>query len=131
MCSSKIKITNLLLSFLFSTFVLINIKVVFPSCLPYPTAENGTLIKDCQPYKAIGVNYFDAFYRVPKNPQDKSYIQGFEKLSKNGIPFVRMMASGFWPKDWELYFKNKEEYFKLLDKIVRTALPYSLKSILC
>lgn len=62
-------------------------------------------------HKAVGVNYFDAFYRVLKNPEDKSYIEGFKKLSENGIPFVRMMASGFWLKDWELYFKDKDLVF--------------------
>lgn len=91
-------------------------------CRPFPTvSEDGRLLKDCKPYKAIGVNYFDAFYRVLKNPKDKSYIQGFEKLGKNGIPFVRMMAGGFWPNDWELYFKDKEKYFSLLDEVIKTA----------
>lgn len=109
---------------------ILNANILHAQCLPYPTIEKGTVIKDCKPYKAIGVNYFDAFYRVLKNPKDKSYIEGFEKLSKNGIPFVRMMASGFWPKDWELYFKDKEKYFALLDEVINTAKKYNIGVIL-
>ncbi len=93
-------------------------------------SESGKLLKDCKPYKAAGVNYFNAFYRVLKNPDDKSYVQGFEKLSKNSIPFVRMMASGFWPKDWELYFKDREKYFALLDDVVKTAERYNVGIIM-
>lgn len=93
-------------------------------------SENGELLKDCKPYKAVGVNYFDAFYRVLKDPTDKSYVQGFEKLSKNGIPFVRMMACGFWPNDWEIYLKDKERYFTLLDDVVKTAEKYNVGIIM-
>ncbi len=112
-----------LLSFLFSPSV-------YAICYPYPTIEATNFVKDCKPYRAIGVNYFDAFSRVLKNPQDKSYIQGFEKLSKAGIPFVRMMAGGFWPKDWELYLKNKKSYFLLLDQVVKTAEKYNIGIIM-
>lgn len=111
-------------------FFILNTNIIHAECLPYPTIKNETIIKNCKSYKAIGVNYFDAFYRVLKDPEDKSYIQGFEKLSKNGIPFVRMMASGFWPKDWELYFKNKEKYFALLDNVVNTAKGYNVGIIM-
>ncbi len=112
---SKTRFLVFLLLYIFS------VNISFASCLPYPIVENDTLIKDCKPYRAIGVNYFDAFYRVLKNPKDKSYKEGFKKLGQAGIPFVRMMAGGFWPRDWELYFKDKENYFKLLDEVIKTA----------
>ncbi|MEM1782715.1 MAG: cellulase family glycosylhydrolase, partial [Nanopusillaceae archaeon] len=41
-----------------------------------------------------------------------------------------MMASGFWPKDWELYFKDKEKYFALLDEVINTAKKYNVGVIL-
>ena len=117
--------------FLIVFFILIfSFEQAYASCLPFPTVENGTLIKNCKPYKAIGVNYFDAFYRVLKNPKDRSYIEGFKKLGENGIPFVRMIGGCFWPKDWELYFKNKELYFKLLDDVVKTAEKYNVGIIM-
>ncbi len=101
------------------------------SCYPYPSVkEDGQLIKDCKPFKAIGVNYFDAFYRVLKNYEDESFIEGFKKLSESQIPFTRVMASGFWPKDWELYLKDREKYFSLLDKVVKTAEKYNVGLVL-
>jgi hypothetical protein len=111
-------------------FILAFVSYSFAECLPHPTVENGTLIKDCQPYRAAGVNYFDAFYRTLKNPADKSYKEGLKKLSQKGIPFIRVMISGFWPKDWELYLKNKEQYFSLLDEFIRTAEEHKIGLVL-
>jgi len=118
----KLKLTKLLNIF----FLFIFVSISFAECLTYPTVEAGTLIKDCQPYKAIGVNYFDAFYRTLKDPKDKSYKEGLKKLSENGIPFIRVMISGFWPKDWALYLENKEQYFNLLDEFIKTAEKYKI-----
>ena len=79
------------------------------------------LRKDGAPYRGIGVNYFDAFSRTLANPADTSYRQGFAELAKLKIPFARFMACGFWPKDWKLYLEDKEQYFKLMDGVVRAA----------
>ncbi len=83
--------------------------------------ENGVLKKDEKPYRSIGVNYFDLFYRVLKNTNDNSYVKGIEQLSEAEIPFARFMCGGFWPTENKLYLDDKEAYFKLLDKIVETA----------
>ncbi len=83
--------------------------------------ENGTLMKDGKPYRAIGANYFDLFYRVLKNTQDESQIEGLRQLALAGIPFVRFSCGGFWPTEWGLYLTNKTTYFNLLDKTVKTA----------
>src|ERR1700683_3481841 len=48
----------------------------------------GTLLKDGRAYRAIGVNCFDAFERVLKNPEDSSLPGEFKKLAEHGIPFV-------------------------------------------
>jgi len=42
--------------------------------------EDGKLMRKGKPYAGIGVNYFDAFYRVINNPSDKNYKDGFEVL---------------------------------------------------
>lgn len=81
----------------------------------------GTLLKDGVPYRGVGINYFSAFSRRLENPQDTSYREGFAELSKRGIPFVRFMACGYWPKDYTLYQQDKEAYFRLMDDVVKAA----------
>lgn len=84
-------------------------------------AKNGTLIKDGKPFRGIGVNYFDCFARTLNDPKDTSYREGFKVLAERHIPFVRFMACGYWPKDNDLYFKDKQAYFRLMDGVVKSA----------
>jgi len=107
-----------LLSFWFS--------YAYSQCYDFPTVEEGKLIKNCQPYRAIGVNYFDAFLRTIKNPEDKSYKEGFRILREYNIPFARVTIGGYWPSDWKLYLTNKEKYFELLDEFIKTAEEYKI-----
>jgi len=83
--------------------------------------ENGILKKDGYPFRGIGVNAFDMFYRTLKDTNNSSYVESLEKLSNAKIPFVRFMCTGFWPVDLELYFSNKSAYYSLLDELVATA----------
>ncbi|RKX42170.1 MAG: hypothetical protein DRP64_10240, partial [Verrucomicrobia bacterium] len=86
------------------------------------SVQDGQFIKDGKPYYGMGVNYFDAFYRVLIDNEDKSYKEGFRILrEKYNIPFARVMFSGFWPLENELYFKDKAKYFKLMDELVAEA----------
>ena len=71
--------------------------------------------------RAFGVNYYDAFLRYLSNSNDTSFIQGFEYLNTHHIPVVRVLAAGFWPKDWNLYFTNKTEYYRRMDFLVQQA----------
>jgi len=95
-------------------------------CSQFPTVKDGDLYKNCKQFRAIGVNYFDAFLRTLKNPRDKTYKKGLAKLSEHKIPFIRVSIGGFWPKDWRLYLQNKEKYFYLLDEFVKTAEKYNI-----
>ena len=72
-------------------------------------------------YKGVGVNYFDAFYRNIKDASDTTFMEGFRQLKEYNIHFVRFMAGGFWPSDWELYLNNKDAYFSRFDRIVKSA----------
>jgi hypothetical protein len=69
----------------------------------------------------VGVNYTDAFLRSLRHPGDESYRDDFRKLAANHIPFARIIASGFSPSDYQLYLRDKENYFKLLDGVVQAA----------
>ncbi len=79
---------------------------------------------------AFGVNYYDAFYRYLKDVNDTSFIAGFEYLRDHNIPVARVLAAGFWPKDWNLYFTDREEYFQRLDYFVAQAEQYGIGLIL-
>ncbi|HUT34294.1 MAG TPA: cellulase family glycosylhydrolase [Planctomycetota bacterium] len=92
-----------------------------PKARGLTVARDGTLRRDGKPFRAVGVNYFDAFYRTLRNPNDTSYFEGFTELARLGIPFARFMACGFWPNDWELYFADKPRYFHFLDGVVQAA----------
>ena len=97
--------------------------------LPGLYVEKGELMRDGKPYRAIGVNYFSAFYRtlLSVGNKDESYKEGFKILKEQyNIPFIRFMAGGYWPIDWDLYFEDKEKYFKLLDQLVDEADKYEI-----
>lgn len=83
--------------------------------------KDGVLVKDGKPFRGIGVNYFNCFARTLKDPKDTSYRNGFKVLAQHHIPFVRFMAGGYWPVDNELYFKDKQAYYKLMDGVVKSA----------
>jgi lysophospholipase L1-like esterase len=88
---------------------------------PLRVADEGIMRRDGKPYRGFGVNYFSAFYRALKNPDDTSYDAGFAQLAQRGIPFARFMASGFWPVDYRLYQEDKAKHFALLDAMVASA----------
>ena len=85
------------------------------------TVRNGELQHEGKPYRGIGANYFSLFSRTLEDPLDKSYREQLARLSKADIRFVRFMACGFWPIDWELYLRDREAYFRLLDDVVKSA----------
>ena len=58
-------------------------------------ARDGTLLRNGVPYRGVGVNYTDAFFRPLRHPGDESYRDDFRKLGANHIPFARITACGF------------------------------------
>ncbi|MDQ2798315.1 MAG: hypothetical protein M3Y13_01580 [Armatimonadota bacterium] len=85
------------------------------------SVRDGVLIKDGQPYRGIGVDYFSAFLRVLNNEKDTSYEQGFQTLAAHRIPFARVSILGFWPNDNKLYLEDKAQFFARLDRVVQSA----------
>jgi hypothetical protein len=84
-------------------------------------SAEGVLVLDGQPFRGIGVNYFDAFYRHVKDPDDTTFAEGFRALADAGIPFARLMAGGFWPVEQRLYLDDRVEFFRRFDRVVRAA----------
>lgn len=87
---------------------------------------DATILRDGKPYRGIGINYFDAFLRVLKNPADTAYEAGFATLAEKQIPFVRFCATGFWPSDMKLYQTDRAEYFRRFDGLVKSAEKYDI-----
>lgn len=85
------------------------------------SGPDATVLKDGKPFRGIGINYFDCFLRTLKKGDDTSYDAGFATLKAKGIPFARFCATGFWPKDMQLYRENRAEYFRRLDGVVESA----------
>ena len=88
---------------------------------PGLSAQHGALVKDGQPYRGIGVNYFSLFQRLLKNPDDVSGFSNLTALAQAHVPFVRFMCTGFWPVEQQLYLTNRVAYFTQLDRVVRCA----------
>ncbi len=90
--------------------------------------DSGTLLLNGSPYRGVGVNYFNAFLRTLRDPQesDTSYRNGFRYLKDREIPFVRYAAGGFWPNEWKLYVEDPGTYFRLMDRFVADAESYGI-----
>jgi hypothetical protein len=93
---------------------------IIPIAPPGLTVKDGHFFKGGKPYRGVGANYFDLFIRVLKNPSNISSLEGLQRLSKAGIPFVRC-SMGFGAEDWKFYFENREEYLRRMDLVVRAA----------
>ena len=85
------------------------------------TVQNGVVMKDGVPFRAIGVNAFDAFTRNYDNWWDHGYRDTFRMMAENHIPYARIMLCGFWPSQVKLYLENKETYFQWMDDVVKSA----------
>ncbi|NUM55032.1 MAG: cellulase family glycosylhydrolase [Candidatus Hydrogenedentes bacterium] len=89
--------------------------------VPITVGDGGAILRDGKPYRAFGVNYYNAFMRHLRDPANTSFRDGFGELGSLRIPFARFAACGFFPDDMKLYVDNKEEYFARLDAVVKCA----------
>ncbi len=78
-------------------------------------------VGDSVQVQAFGVNYYDAFDRYLQDINDRSFEEGFDYLAEHSIPVARVMAGGYWPSEWSLYFSDKSEYYQRFDDFVATA----------
>jgi hypothetical protein len=78
-------------------------------------------VRGSKPIRAIGVNYYNGFMRVLRNPEDRSYRDGFRVLKERKIPFVRFVLMGFFPTDMSMYMRDRQRFYALLDEFVAEA----------
>ncbi len=88
---------------------------------PGLTVVEGRIHKDGKPYRAFGVNYCDMFEELIHDPLSERTLDGLRHLGEKGVPYVRFWSCGFWPSDWDLYFEDKDEWFRRMDLLVKTA----------
>jgi hypothetical protein len=106
--------------------LLIACTATLTNSLPALEVKNGQFVRDGKEYRGIGINYYDAFMRLLPTgaaiPAGRpAYMNGFAYLASQKVPFVRFAACGFFPVQMELYQKNQEAYFELLDGLVKEA----------
>ncbi len=106
----------------------INSNPVVSSTPGLSVSPGGELQLNGHPYRGVGVNYFNAFYRILISPSglDTSYRAGFRYLKSRDIPFIRFSAGGFWPKEWNFYKTNKSLYYARFDEFVHDAEKYGI-----
>jgi hypothetical protein len=94
---------------------------------PGLSVRGGQLYLQGKPFQGIGMNYFSAFFRklgiegTEAQLDDRSYLEGFQTLRDYDIPFIRFSAGGFFPREWQAYFDDKEAYFAAFDQLVADA----------
>jgi len=88
---------------------------------PLTVDTSGTLLLHGKPFRGIGVNVADAFWRVLANPADTSYEATFATLARRHVPFARIPACPYWPSEYGLYRNDPDAYFARLDGVVRAA----------
>ena len=86
--------------------------------------ENKQLQLDGKPFRGIGVNYVDAFMSQLGNPEDKTTEEAFKILGQHAIPFLRTPFSGWGGTGMQLYVKDKDEYYRRMDRTVALAEKY-------
>jgi len=93
-----------------------------PAPRPGLAVRDGTLTLQGKPYRGMGINYVQCFWKVIRDPENRDFVAGFRILREDyQIPFIRFAACGFLGREWKLYAENPEEYFRRMDLIVHEA----------
>lgn len=73
------------------------------------------------PFLGRSVNYYSSFERALINGSDTSYAAGFRELGRWGFSYARIDLTGYWPKNINLFFTDRTEYFRRLDALIASA----------
>lgn len=92
--------------------------------------DGAMLTLDGREYRAIGTNcpdlfasYAGIFYHLQQcfgteEAAKQAMISAVQEAEKHNIAFLRIYASGFWPKDMRLYFDAPEHYWTRMDELM-------------
>jgi hypothetical protein len=101
---------------------------------PHPTisVRNCLIYKNDKPYRAIGVDYYTAFYRTYPNtggaahPIPATGTNSFASLQTAGIPFIRLPILAYWPNDISPFITSQSTYFAAFDPFIAAAKQYNI-----
>ena len=86
------------------------------------TVQDGQLMSNGAPFRAMGINYNTAWYDVLKDPETLEVAEGFRILKQDyGIPFVRLNGGPYAHTSWKMYVEDPEEYLRRFDVLVKHA----------
>ncbi len=83
--------------------------------------RDGRFFLNGNPYRGVGVNYYDLFTRLAAKPGEESSLSGLAELGRAGVPFVRFNAGAFSAKEWERYLRDPAVHWAAMDRVVRAA----------
>ena len=93
-----------------------------PSTQPGLYVEDGTLMRNGEEFRAMGINYCSALHDVLKDPETLEVAEGFRILKQDyGIPFVRLNGGPYAHTQWKMYVEDPEEYLRRFDVLVKHA----------
>ena len=94
---------------------------------PVTAAERGQFVRvdgagltrAGAPFRAIGFNQPDLFSSILTGGDEgqKKSFAAIEDASRSEVRFLRFWASGFWPRDMQLYFVDKPAYWARMDAV--------------
>lgn len=92
--------------------------------------EGARLVLNGQPYRAVGMNtpdlfatyagiffHLDSTFGTPDAAR-QYIVRAVEEAEKHQVAFLRFYASGFWPKDMQLYFDSPGRYWAAMDGVM-------------
>ena len=84
------------------------------------TVKNGKLMKGGEEFYGVGVNYFSMFTACLANKTELSNtLLALEELKSYDCKVIRFSTLPFYAKDMGLYLEEEDEYWALLDEIVK------------
>ena len=118
--------------FLKKTISAIALAIGFSSAAAAQTLSvtNCQVYKNGGAYRAIGVDYFTAFYRTYPNGASSTPspipTTKFAALEAAGIPFIRVPILAYWPDEISQFITNQSAFFAKFDPFIAAAQKYNI-----
>lgn len=93
--------------------------------------QGDQLVCGGRPYRAIGVNHpplFSSFLVDGPVGLTNSFV-ALRDAADSGVAFIRFWASGFWPREMQLYVERPVDYWAAMDAVVEQAEQYRVRLI--